>query len=894
MSNQLTILEEINKLLRGTRGELDAVAASIVKISKEARGAKGAFNFSTPNEVNQRIQQTSKFTEQVNAHLKEQDRLERALITQIARKEIALESTNRALAKQRFETKEINKNVAEEAVLNSKLSTFYQKQNVILNRLTRRLQSLNAKKNLGIKLSKEEARELNILTKSQSKLDAALKKSDAQVGRNFRNVGNYGKALGGLTGVIRTLVPALGILGAIQLGKSIFAEIKEIDGLNKALLQVTESQERFNAEQRFLIDLSDEAGVEINGLQKSYTKFLAASKTTNLTIAETRNIFRQTAKAGAVLGLSTDDLNGSFRALEQILSKGKVQAEEIRGQLGERLPGAFQILAQSMGLTTAELSKQLELGNVISEEVLPKFAEELEKVYGLNQVKKVDTLIAAQNRLSNEWNLFIRSVENGDGVISQTFKTIITEISETIKWWRKLNDVVGGVDGGGYRRELEEIAKQSQRTGEAEQEIAKRRLTTRENTLKSLEGQLDAQREAVKLAKAETNFLERGAGISKASKNFESEKEKLINLQKRIALTKGQIQAIKELTDETDKNNNSKKEGSKQLAKQIGIFEDIRKAAEDVKLQFNDLFQAGIIDLETYNRALNNIETAITNITEGLGAIELLDDPLEGLVGAGAERLAGGIQDLSDDLKNLPWEEALQKAGEFFDELGNLSSVFFDRKIQQYEDDINRNDLYYAQLLDNESLSQEQRLALEAEQERRRLELEKRKREEQKKQAIVAKAFAATQIIINTAVAVSKTLAELGIFGIPLKTLIIAEGALALAAVIAQPIPQFAEGKDERDPYTGAMIWGEKQPEVKVSKRGDVSIATKPTLGYTEKGDTIYPSIADYQADVYRQSVSLQVTDQNERLNTYQKDSVAIEIKQVIKQGSKTCNKQQY
>ena len=200
------------------------------------------------------------------------------------------------------------------------------------------------------------------------------------------------------------------MFSASIIAKEIFELTKEIDGLDKALLQVTETQAGFMQAQSFISSLSDEAGVEINSLQKAYTKFYAAAKTTNLTLEETQNIFRQTAKAGAVLGLSTDDINGSMKALEQILSKGKVQAEEIRGQLGERLPGAFQILAKSMGLTTAQLSKQLELGNVLSDEVLPGFAKELEKTFGLDAVDRVDTLTAAQNRLSVAVN--VRFVNN--------------------------------------------------------------------------------------------------------------------------------------------------------------------------------------------------------------------------------------------------------------------------------------------------------------------------------------------------------------------------------------------------------------------------------------------------------------------------------------------------
>ena len=57
-------------------------------------------------------------------------------------------------------------------------------------------------------------------------------------------------------------------------------------------------------------------------------------------------------------------MKAAMRATSQVFSKGKVSAEELRQQLGERLPGAFTLFADSMNLTPAELDKALEQGKV--------------------------------------------------------------------------------------------------------------------------------------------------------------------------------------------------------------------------------------------------------------------------------------------------------------------------------------------------------------------------------------------------------------------------------------------------------------------------------------------------------------------------------------------------
>ena len=453
MANKLPVLDEGQKGLNEMIRLLKEVQAEIVKTSQLMRETpKNTFDLKTPKEANAILQKRVQISEQTAAALKEQDRLERNLISQIEKNKTATESTNRALIKHRYETQQVNRAIKEETILNSRLSSEYQKLVVRMNQTGRVVQNLTAKKEQGLRLTRKEQAELKRAQREFTKYNRAVIKADASIKRFQRNVANYSSAFGKAQLALRTFAGVFGVLSAASIARDIFTLVKEVDSLEKSLLKVTETQELFNRAQSFTKNLAQEAGVEINGLRKSYVKFLASAKTTNLTLAETEDIFRQTAKAGAVLGLSNDDINGSFRALEQILSKGKVQAEEIRGQLGERLPGAFQILAKSMGLTTQQLSKQLELGNVISEEVLPNFARELEKTFGLDKVSKVDTLIAAQNRLQNSFTEYISASEDAVGGSQKLIKilefladnlgVIINTIITVVKWFGIYKGVV--------------------------------------------------------------------------------------------------------------------------------------------------------------------------------------------------------------------------------------------------------------------------------------------------------------------------------------------------------------------------------------------------------------------------------------------------------------------
>ncbi len=146
---------------------------------------------------------------------------------------------------------------------------------------------------------------------------------------------------------------------------------------------------------------ADRLGISFLASAGGYSKLAAAVRGTNITAAQTREIFLGVSEAAAVMRLSADQVEGAFRAIEQVASKGTVQAEELRGQLGERIPGAFQIAARAMGVTTEELNKMLEQGEVLADDFLPRFAAQLRREFAEGVPDAVDSAAASFARLGN-------------------------------------------------------------------------------------------------------------------------------------------------------------------------------------------------------------------------------------------------------------------------------------------------------------------------------------------------------------------------------------------------------------------------------------------------------------------------------------------------------------
>lgn len=164
----------------------------------------------------------------------------------------------------------------------------------------------------------------------------------------------------------------------------------------------------------YVRDTAARLGVNLGEAARAYGKLAAASVGTALEGDKTRGIFEAVSKASLVMGLSAQETGGALLAISQMMSKGTVAAEELRGQLGERLPGAFQMAARAMGVSTAELGKMLEQGKVITDDFLPKFAREMERTLGDSAVRAADGLQASINRLDGAWQHFMQSLAGNE------------------------------------------------------------------------------------------------------------------------------------------------------------------------------------------------------------------------------------------------------------------------------------------------------------------------------------------------------------------------------------------------------------------------------------------------------------------------------------------------
>lgn len=271
----------------------------------------------------------------------------------------------------------------------------------------------------------------------QVERERAFQQLAADANLSTLQLAKFRAELGDTRGALATLSNGLGLSKAAMLaftaavafgGQACLEAALQADRISKAYTTITGSSSAAQAQLSYLYDVSNRLGLQFQSTAESAKTFFAAGKGTSLE-KDLNSIFEAVASAGAALALSQDDMQGAFLALGQMISKGKVQAEELRGQLGERLPGAFQLAAKAMGMTTAELDKFMADGKLTAEDLLPKLAKVMREDFGAAAEAAASGLQGQLNRLSTEWTRLKAGMLDADsaadavGTLAQVMKS---------------------------------------------------------------------------------------------------------------------------------------------------------------------------------------------------------------------------------------------------------------------------------------------------------------------------------------------------------------------------------------------------------------------------------------------------------------------------------------
>lgn len=201
----------------------------------------------------------------------------------------------------------------------------------------------------------------------------------------------------------RTIAAAFATYELFAFGKSILDVTTKMESLNNVIKYTSIDSADAAKNHEFLTGIIDRLKLPIMETTEAYSSLSASMLGTKLQGQGARDVFEGVAIASTAMHLSAEQNQSVFLALSQMMSKGKIQAQELTLQLGQALPGAQRIAAAAMHMTTAEFMKQMEAGKILASDFLPKFSDELKKQFGGAIPNAIQSLQARQTEMNNKW-----------------------------------------------------------------------------------------------------------------------------------------------------------------------------------------------------------------------------------------------------------------------------------------------------------------------------------------------------------------------------------------------------------------------------------------------------------------------------------------------------------
>ncbi|HBP7571825.1 TPA: tape measure protein [Escherichia coli] len=234
------------------------------------------------------------------------------------------------------------------------------------------------------------------------------------------------------------------VMGALNAYKAIMNAGLKRDSAQRAAKFVL--GDKASEAETFIRGLADKTGLNISEGLSSYAKFAAGAQG-SMSQEQTQELFGNATAMSRLMGLSNDELNGILKAFEQMASKGKIQAEELRGQLGDRMAGAFKLFAEALGMTAAELDAAMKNGKILSSDTLPKVAKQMglmiDKAGGWAEVAK--STQTALGKLANNWDDTMVKIFSGS---QDELNGFLSSLSNLLSEMGMSSSIAGDAIGG--------------------------------------------------------------------------------------------------------------------------------------------------------------------------------------------------------------------------------------------------------------------------------------------------------------------------------------------------------------------------------------------------------------------------------------------------------------
>lgn len=260
----------------------------------------------------------------------------------------------------------------------------------------------------------------------------------------LQNTGNNARtAASGVRDLLAAFISFHAIKNVIQ--SLVEAQIS-MQQIHYGLLAATGSAKGAADQFEYLRKNANTLGLDLKTSAQEYTRLAASATAMNVAVEDQQKLYTALSQASTVLHLDQQKVQFATLALTQMFSKGKIQAEELRRQLGEAIPGVvprFQKgvmeIVKGTDLAKYSFEELMKRGLLDTAKFMPQLVQALEET-GRGWEEASKGLNAEINRLKTAW--FELKVEISEGIFNDAMIGIVKFLSTNLK---ELTGVVVGL-----------------------------------------------------------------------------------------------------------------------------------------------------------------------------------------------------------------------------------------------------------------------------------------------------------------------------------------------------------------------------------------------------------------------------------------------------------------
>lgn len=290
---------------------------------------------------------------------------------------------------------------------------------------------------------------LERMEKKTSDFSRKSKKNIDSVSYSFKKLRSDISSLSGSLGNM-PLIGGIGAAGLYATGKTALEKFATRESQETSIKFLSKTEEEGKSNLAFLRKLSNDYGVEFGGMLDGYKQLKANMNMMDIAPEEQNAKFKKISAAIRVMGLDAQQSGSVFYAFSQMMSKGQIQAQELKLQLANVFPAAVPILAKSMGKSVGDLNKMLDAGAISWKKYGDNFINFMYDNVKDGLPNAINTVSAGLARASNTWA--DAWVNMGNAIADSGVLDFVTEIGTELGNWARDNktmisdSIKGGVD----------------------------------------------------------------------------------------------------------------------------------------------------------------------------------------------------------------------------------------------------------------------------------------------------------------------------------------------------------------------------------------------------------------------------------------------------------------